>query len=1052
MDVSVIFATHNRQDVLGDVFEAWRKVDAVTKYSYEIICSDDESTDDTVRIIENTKDLPIKLIRNKKGGASKARNAALKIAKGKIIIFTGDDIFPTENYINQHFENYLKYGDAVATLGRIEWHPDIKLNHLMKHITEIGCEQFGFIALPVYQFTDFRHFYTSNISVPAKLLNKLDKNFDTSFDKYGFEDIELGYRLEKMGMKIYYDPDILAYHHHIYDSVEKFCDREISAGEELVVFGKLHTDLYDKCNCDIENCTNALNKYVKKNGYGQSLKGKTIQFWCERAKQITKRMEKKINKNISAWNEKTCSYLYIALFRIYFYYGVVKSIARDNDLNISESQIYDFALEFMNKPIHEIYWNTGFGFSEVEARRWVCWNNDKVIIKQTLPANIQQIRISPLKTFCVAKIDEIYFVTTDGKKVEAKIEWHNACDVKNDTYDFTNTNDPCILIEDIPKKYNTIIVEMSVEEKKRQNIMLKTMRNIAGKAWRKLRYKQDNGKKWNAGYAYGQRRRIQIGIIGNYSPESKKELIKQYRNQVQILGEDVKISDAKHMEAGYINYLYDPQYAPFDITQMLQVAYTLLNEVVDYVLVSKSYIEFPQIACKDIKDVIVYNANLVDISDYARMAVAKGRYMRLPAYEIETNTINISTYWPNIKLNKEYYLGMNEIEYRISERVFGKRKNTKPIIFVVPVFLAVGGVERNTIEVMRCLKEYYDFCLITIERHVEQQGSLHYQLQGICNYIFDLKEITEHQHFLETMNELKKIFRPELMWLCNNSPWFEHHTAQIREIFSDIPIVAQDVYDTKVGWIEYYKNAEVKTFNRFIAINKLIEDTFIEEYQLPKEKIDLIYPVVDDKHIRKVKKMNLSYEAVCEKYGLDKKKEHYSYIARLTEQKNPLRYLEFVKKMLENGTDEIQFIMVGDGIYKEKVDEYVKKNNLQDQLIRIPYVSNVPELMSALNGLIVTSVYEGMPIVCIEAMSMGVPIFSTDSGDTKRFVEKNQCGLIIDETKSDVNNFTKFHNNLALYKKNAMEHAEEMLEFFSIKNVSEQYYYSFNKAKAEMKK
>ena len=208
MDVSVIFATHNRADVIGDVLNTWREVHKSTKYEYEIICSDDASDDETTTIIEQAVDLPITLIRNEKGGASKARNAALKVATGKIIIFTGDDIFPSVDFVNAHYENYLKYGAYIATLGRIEWHEDLKLNQLMYHITNVGCEQFGFIGLPPYQLIDFRHFYTSNISVSRELLDKVDIYFNTDFDKYGFEDIELGYRLQKCGMRIYYDPDI----------------------------------------------------------------------------------------------------------------------------------------------------------------------------------------------------------------------------------------------------------------------------------------------------------------------------------------------------------------------------------------------------------------------------------------------------------------------------------------------------------------------------------------------------------------------------------------------------------------------------------------------------------------------------------------------------------------------------------------------------------------------------------------------------------------------------------------------------------------------------
>ncbi|MGD5763666.1 hypothetical protein QUU53_22525, partial [Xanthomonas citri pv. citri] len=106
----------------------------------------------------------------------------------------------------------------------------------MKHITDIGCEQFGFVGMRPYEIVDFRHFYTSNVSVSRKKLQQLDQLFDTTFKKYGFEDVELGYRLHKVGVQIIYNPVALGFHDHIYDSVVKFCRRQHSAVEELNTF------------------------------------------------------------------------------------------------------------------------------------------------------------------------------------------------------------------------------------------------------------------------------------------------------------------------------------------------------------------------------------------------------------------------------------------------------------------------------------------------------------------------------------------------------------------------------------------------------------------------------------------------------------------------------------------------------------------------------------------------------------------------------------------------------------------------------------------------
>lgn len=1045
MNVSVIFATHNREDVLGKVFEAWKKVNAATKYSYEIICSDDESTDHTVDIIKAyMRELPIRLIQNKKGGAGKARNAALEIAIGEIVIFTGDDMFPQENFVNAHYENYIKFGANIATLGRIEWHPEIKLNHLMKHITEIGCEQFGFIGLPPYQMIDFRHFYTSNISVSKKLLESLDCYFNTDFDKYGFEDIELGYRLQKIGMKIYYDPDILIYHHHIYNSAEKFCERQISAGEELVVFSYMHDDLEDKCICDVENCRKSFLKYKKKNKGRNSFKGSMLLCGFSIAKAISKCLEILIEKG-QGYLQGLCSFIYIVLFKNYFYYGIVLRIAQEEHSNAKKSQIMDFAYNYMKCPVHELYWDVGYSLNENDARKWICWDDSTNIFVKKLPDGVLELRIAPLKDYCKAWVNRIEFILRDGKHEEAEVFWHNACRKSGIEYDFTHTDDSCISIKKVPENYEAIEIEMKVEYMK-TNTFIKTVKSVATEMYNATRYKVENAKKFEIQYAYGQRRRIQICIAGNFSEEKRKELIKQYQEETVVLGNDVFISDVNVMERGYTTYIYDPQIEPLDITQFLQVAYTLLDEVLDYVLVSKNFAEYPLIGCKDINDVLIYNKMLKDAEKKEWLGYAVGRYMRLPAYLQEKNVVNIQEICPIIRLNDNYCLNIDKIQHRISERTFGKLESTKPLVFVIPIFFAVGGVERNTIEIMRQLKEKYDFCLITLERHIEQQGSLHYQLKDICRYIFDLREITEHDNYMSCLYELKQMFQPQLLWLCNNSPWFEQHTRCIRELFSDVAIVAQDVYDTKRGWIEYYKNPEVKTFDRYIAITELIKEEFINTYKLPDDKIDVIYSVIDDRKIRQVKSENISYDFICEKYGLDKLKMHFGYVARLTMQKNPIRYLKLVKQVLKEYDSEAQFVMVGDGDYKERVNEYVKKNCLEEKIVFIPYVENTPELIGMLDGLIITSDFEGLPIVCIEAMCMGTPILSTDTGDTRRFIEKNVSGLIIDEKRSDLDNFIEFYINLKKYTINAKLYTEEMVEYFSAKNIAEKYYETFQKA------
>lgn len=352
----------------------------------------------------------------------------------------------------------------------------------------------------------------------------------------------------------------------------------------------------------------------------------------------------------------------------------------------------------------------------------------------------------------------------------------------------------------------------------------KDISNIVGKTVYRIRQrlemKKVNSQKWSAEYAEEQPRRIQI-CIGGLADEKRKELVMEYKKATAVLGDAVWIADIKEEKNGYVTYYYTPESEPLEGVQIFQVAYLLMNSFYDYVIVSKSFAVFPLIGCKKIQDVLLY-AKSLDIHSSTAVKEAVGRYMRLPAFKIEKNTVNLKDTLADVELQQEYYLTdkigfiPRFIQYK-REFCFEKKKE---VVFVDPIFLAVGGVERNTIEIMRALKDDYMFCMITMERHSESQGSLHFQLKGICDYIIDLREITEFDHYLACLQELKQIFAPDVLWLCNNSPWFERNTLHIRNIFKDVAMIAQDVYDTRAGWIEYYKNPEMQLFDRYIAITE----------------------------------------------------------------------------------------------------------------------------------------------------------------------------------------------------------------------------------------
>ncbi|MBU1446335.1 glycosyltransferase family 2 protein [Patescibacteria group bacterium] len=223
IQVTVIIPTYNRCELLKDNLKRLQNQSFV-KSEYEIVVVNDGSTDDTEKVVKqaalNSK-VHIEYLYQKNQGQGIARNYALRFARGKIVIFIGDDMLVLPDFIKQHMKFHRKHlAPNAAVLGFVAWDPRLEITPFMEWLTngssifgKFGGHQFAFEKLEGKEKADYNFFYTANLSLKRELLQK--HPFDSRFSSYGWEDIELGYRLtKKEGLVLYYNPMAIAYHYH----------------------------------------------------------------------------------------------------------------------------------------------------------------------------------------------------------------------------------------------------------------------------------------------------------------------------------------------------------------------------------------------------------------------------------------------------------------------------------------------------------------------------------------------------------------------------------------------------------------------------------------------------------------------------------------------------------------------------------------------------------------------------------------------------------------------------------------------------------------------
>ncbi len=183
MDLSVVIATRDRAAFLDRAIASLR--DQLTGRRFELIVADNGSSDataETIALWQAKAEFPIRSVYVAQPNRGKARNAAIALASGELVLFVDDDVQLPHGFIDAHVSAHERRPGAWAISGPILNVPSYETRPKPSALNYSGA-----------------FFCTCNVSVPRAALIAAG-NFDERFDLYGWEDTELGLRLRRSGV------------------------------------------------------------------------------------------------------------------------------------------------------------------------------------------------------------------------------------------------------------------------------------------------------------------------------------------------------------------------------------------------------------------------------------------------------------------------------------------------------------------------------------------------------------------------------------------------------------------------------------------------------------------------------------------------------------------------------------------------------------------------------------------------------------------------------------------------------------------------------------
>ena len=340
--------------------------------------------------------------------------------------------------------------------------------------------------------------------------------------------------------------------------------------------------------------------------------------------------------------------------------------------------------------------------------------------------------------------------------------------------------------------------------------------------------------------------------------------------------------------------------------------------------------------------------------------------------------------------------------------------------------LGIGGVERSLLNFIKNFKDDYKIKLVLLTEEEKTISGFDFQYE-----IFDSKyneKLHKVQWLIDTpsckLNFFNKIsqfiIKVLLKFKINPLKFVKLHRGKYH---SDIGICfapwnySLDVYKkyfkckknicivhgdvSKVSICNNPKK-QLKQFDKILCVSDSCKQAFEKTYPTLKDKADYLYNFSNNEEIAEKSKEDSKFNKVKDRINLIS-------VSRLSEEKGFLRSLKILKSLIDNGQDNFCWHILGDGPDKSKIEEFVKNNKMQDHVILYGNQPNPYPYIKQADLFYLGSYHEAAPMVYAEAMTLRVPVLTTNTASANELVGNK--GFVCENTEEDI--FKQLSNLLA---------------------------------------
>jgi len=321
------------------------------------------------------------------------------------------------------------------------------------------------------------------------------------------------------------------------------------------------------------------------------------------------------------------------------------------------------------------------------------------------------------------------------------------------------------------------------------------------------------------------------------------------------------------------------------------------------------------------------------------------------------------------------------------------------------VTLDVGGIETALVTLLNYLSEEYEITLVLEKKQGLFLNTLNKKIK-IIEFTPNNNKMTFIRKMINFIKQIdfKSKYGNKFDFSCSYATYSNPASFVARAasknciLWCHMDYLSQYKGD-KNKVVEFFKEKHYKEFSKLVFVSEKSKQTFLQVFPEMKEKVLHINNLINYKEIEEKSLKEIDSE---EKPLLNKKDGQTIFLnyGRHDEEQKKLSRIIEVAKMLKNDNKDFKILFVGEGKDTQKYRQMVRDLDIEETVLFLGKKKNPFPYIKLADCILLTSDYEGSPVVFTETMVLNKPIITTNVAGSEQI--KDKFGFVAEKNINDI--------------------------------------------------